>query len=414
MKEKLPLEFGRNEFAGAFGDLGTDVPLIVLLILTCRLDASTVLILFGACQVFAGFAYRLPIPVQPLKAMAAIAIADGLGGGVLAGGGLAIGIIMLALSLSGLLQLIDRIIPKRVIRGLQFGLGIKLALTVALEKLIFARGDDGALLQDTGGFLLAGAAFLIVILLKDNRKYPAALVVLAMGLAYTFAFADGYSAVQSGIAFTPPRLRPPSFDDVLAGLLLLAVPQLPLSLGNAVLATRQTVSDLFPGRTVSVRKLGLTYAACNLVAPLFGGVPVCHGSGGLAGHFAFGARTGGSVIIYGGTLLACGLLFGQGFFTLMTIFPSSILGVLLLFEAVTLMRLSRDMAGNPEDFFVVLIVGLLAAGMPYGFCVAMIAGTLLHFWMVWTANGRGLSAVACAGSAGDSESSPHAEESDNG
>jgi hypothetical protein len=117
MKEKLPLRFGRNEFAGAFGDLGTDVPLIVLLILACDLDAGRVLAIFGACQIFAGFAYRLPIPVQPLKAMAAIVIADKLSGapkltgGDLAGGGLAIGVIMLVLSLSGGLHLVERIIP---------------------------------------------------------------------------------------------------------------------------------------------------------------------------------------------------------------------------------------------------------------------------------------------------------------
>ena len=69
--------------------------------------------------------------------------------------------------------------------------------------------------------------------------------------------------------------------------------------GNSILATRQIASDLFPARQITIRKLGLTYAAMNLLNPWFGGVPTCHGSGGMAGHYTFGARTGGSVIIYG-------------------------------------------------------------------------------------------------------------------
>jgi len=374
MKEKLPLRFGRNEFAGAFGDLGTDIPLIVLLIITCKLDAKSVLILFGVCQLFAGFAYRLPIPVQPLKAMAAIAIADGLGGAVLAGGGLAVGVIMLALSLTGGLELVDRLIPKRVVRGMQFGLGIKLAM-LALQRYL----PDGGM----EGYLLGAVALLIAVLLKDNRRYPAAPFILALGLLYTLGFKDGLTRIQPELTLGLPVAQAPSLDDILTGLVILAIPQLPLSLGNAVLATKQTVSDLFPGKTVSVRKLGLTYSICNLAAPLFGGIPVCHGSGGLAGHYAFGARTGGSVIIYGTTFLVCGLLFSEGFFTLISVFPKAILGVLLLFEAFALMQLSRDMAGRWQDFYVVLFVGLLAAGVPYGFCVGMVAGTLLHAWLNW-------------------------------
>ena len=97
--------------------------------------------------------------------------------------------------------------------------------------------------------------------------------------------------------------------------MLLAIPQIPLSLGNSILATRQIAEDLFPEKHIGVRKLSLTYAVMNLVNPWFGGVPTCHGSGGLAGHYTFGARTGGSLIIYGSLFLILGLFFATGFET---------------------------------------------------------------------------------------------------
>lgn len=369
---RQPLRFDRHEFAGAFGDLGTDVPLIILLILTCKLDARSVLIVFGACQVFAALMYHLPVPVQPLKAMATIAIAGGLSGGVLAGGGLAIGAIMLVLSLTGGLGLIARIVPKAVVRGLQFGLGLKLA------GLAFQR-----LPATAEGYILAAVAFLIVVLLRKNRKLPAAIVVVALGSIYTLVVMTIRNGGVAGAAFDPglPTFHRPGWDDLLTGLVVLAIPQLPLSVGNAILATRQTVSDLFPGREVTVRKLGLTYSAANLIAPLFGGIPVCHGSGGLAGHYTFGGRTGGSVLIYGVTFLILGALFGQGFFAFIHTFPMSLLCVLLIFEGLTMLLFSRDMTANPEDFYLVILVGLLAVGLPYGFCIGVVFGTVLHAWL---------------------------------
>lgn len=394
-KERLPLRFGRNEFAGAFGDLGTDVPLIVLLILTCDLNAGRVLAIFGACQIFAGFAYRMPIPVQPLKAMAAIVIADSLSGaprlssGDLVGGGLAIGLIMLVLTLSGGLHVVERIIPKRVVRGLQFGLGIKLAMLGLKPYWPDGGGPVGAEV-----YVLGGVAFLIAVLLRGNRRFPAAPFLLALGLGYALAFAGGWTQVEPRLDLSFPKLQTPTLENLFTGLVVLAIPQLPLSLGNAVLATKQTVRDLFPGRDVSVRKLGLTYSICNLAAPLLGGIPVCHGSGGLAGHYAFGARTGGSAIIYGVTFLTLGLFFGSGSLTLMSIFPMAVLGVLLLFEAIALMQLSRDMAANTEDFLVVLVVALVAAGVPYGFCISMVVGVLLHAWLRWGRTGGGPAALA--------------------
>jgi hypothetical protein len=136
--------------------------------------------------------------------------------------------------------------------------------------------------------------------------------------------------------------------------------------------------DLYPERGITVRKIGTTYALMNLAAPFLSGVPVCHGAGGLAGHYAFGARTGGSVILYGSFLLMLGTLFGPGFNSLLHLFPLPLLGVILLFESLALMRFLRDVAGPGPDFAIALLVGVLAAFLPYGFLIALLAGTLIY------------------------------------
>jgi MFS superfamily sulfate permease-like transporter len=140
---------------------------------------------------------------------------------------------------------------------------------------------------------------------------------------------------------------------------------------------------LFPDRRVSVRKIGLTYSIMNLVQPFLSGIPTCHGSGGLAGHYAFGARTGGSVIIYGSMYLAVGLFLSKGFNQVMQIFPLPILGVILLFEALALMSLARDITRSKPDMLVALVVALPAAlttvGLPDGFLIGLVAGLALAY-----------------------------------
>jgi MFS superfamily sulfate permease-like transporter len=165
----------------------------------------------------------------------------------------------------------------------------------------------------------------------------------------------------------------------MTGFLVLALPQIPLSLGNSILATRQIAEDLFPEKKIGVRKLSLTYAAMNLVNPFFGGVPTCHGSGGLVGHYTFGARTGGSILIYGSIFLTLGLFFANGFAEVVQIFPLPVLGVLLLFEGAALMSMIRDQTSDRNAFFIVIVTGLIAVGIPYGYAAALVIGTLLSF-----------------------------------
>jgi hypothetical protein len=363
------IRFDRNELAGAFGDIGTDLPLLFGMVIAAGLDSASVFVVFGALQIATGLVYRLPMPMQPLKAMAVLVIAGGVSAPVLFGGGLAVGAVMLALALSGALGWIAARIPLGVVRGIQFGLGLSLA-SLALRSYVPAHGP--------AGWALAAAAFALLVALWGHRRVPPGLVVLGLGLAYALAFRTDVGALAAGVGLELPALRRPTLDEVRAGFLALALAQLPLSLSNSVIATRQTVEDLFPGRGISVRRIGTTYGLVNLIAPFFGGVPVCHGSGGLAGHYALGARTGGSVVIYGAVLVGIGLLLSGALAQVVEVFPLPVLGVVLLAEALTLMRFLRDLAGEPRQFAIALLVGLAAFGLPNGYLIGLVAGLLLH------------------------------------
>jgi MFS superfamily sulfate permease-like transporter len=363
------LRFDRHELAGAFGDLGTDLPLVAAMIVAARLDAGSVLFVFGALQILTGVLYRMPMPVQPLKAMAAIVITQKVSGEILYGGGLAIGVLMLVLTASGLLGWLARAIPVAVVRGVQFGLGLQLALLA---------GRDFLTKGGVPGYALAAAAFVLVVVLWGNRRLPAALAVIALGFAYAAVFDLNWVTLAKGAGWKLPQPTVPSWANVGTGFLVLALAQLPLSLGNSLLATERLANDLFPDRAPSIRKIGFTYSVMNIVAPLFGGVPVCHGSGGMAGHYAFGARTGGSVVIYGSCFILAGLLFSGSFDQIVHLFPKSILGVLLFFEGLALLRHVRDAGLSRSDWLVTFVVGLLAAYLPNGYIIGLATGWGLH------------------------------------
>lgn len=377
-----PLRFDRNELAGAFGDLGTDFPLIVGMVLASHLDSASVLITYGVMQVATGVLYRLPMPVQPLKAVAVLVITQHIAANVIFGAGFAIGLAMLLLASLGLIDWLARTVPKSVVRGIQLGLGIQLA-SLALREYVVA---DGA-----AGWAVAAVAFALTVALIGNRRLPAALPVVALGIAYAVAFHLRVSDLLAGLGVSLPTVHVPAWQDVGTGLVVLALPQIPLSLGNSILATEQIVQDYYPGERVGVRKIAFTYAGMNLLTPFLSGVPVCHGSGGFAGHYAFGGRTGGSVVLYGGLFIILGLLFSNVFTEVVKVFPLPILGVLLLFEALALIVLVRDLADSKVDFTVATLVAACAAFLPYGYVIGLLVGTGVAYLARrgWTGLARG-------------------------
>ncbi len=365
------VRFDRNELAGSFGDIGTDLPLIIGMILAAGLDSASVFIMFGLMQVFSGLVYGLPMPMQPLKAMAVLVITQQIEGPVLYGAGLAIGAIMLVLTFTGLLTWLTRVIPRCVIRGVQLGLGLSLA-SLAMGQYVPSMGWEG--------YAMAAAAFIVIVAMWGNRRFPAALIVIGAGGLYAVCFRMDLGLIAGGVGMTLPTLHSPSLSNIGVGLIILALPQLPLSISNSIVATRQTLSDLYPHRPIEAAQIGKTYGLANLICPWFGGIPVCHGCGGLAGHYAFGGRTGGSVVIYGSLYLLIGLCFSGVFAQVVEVFPLPILGVVLLFEAILLISLMRDAAiGHPREWTIALLVGVIAWTLPQGYVIGLLVGCAMFY-----------------------------------
>lgn len=370
MKFFSDVKFDRNEFSGAFGDIGTDLPLLIGIILATRIDAASAIIMFGVFQIFTGLVYRIPLSVQPLKSFAAIIITQKLSGNMMFAGGLMIGITMFVLSVTGIINRLAEWTPKCVIRGIQFGLGIQLSI-LALKNYINA--------DSTTGYIFAGIAFVIGVFLFGNRKYPAAIFIISLGIVYAIVLKNyGFSHLPT-ISLTFPKAQMFfSKNNFISAFFLLTLPQIPLSLGNSILATSRIAKDYFPEKNISVKKISFTYSLMNIISPFFGGIPSCHGSGGIAGHYAFGARTAGSVIIYGSLFLCIGLLFSHNFQNVLNLFPLPILGVMLLFESITLLSLLKDCTENTFEFLVVIIVGLVSANLPFGFAISLPLGLMIY------------------------------------
>jgi len=363
------IKIDRNELSGAFGDIGTDLPLIIGILLVSGLDPVSVFTMFGLTQIFSGLFYGMPMPVQPLKAVAIMAISLNLDGSIILAAGIGLGVVMLALNMTGLIKYIYNIVPDCVIRGIQFGLGINLLL-LALIKYIPSFGLNGLVLSAVG--------FLLVFLLLGNRKFPPALAVILLGIIYSLLFNASSLGGFSGFHLPIPEVYVPSIYDIVTGFLILGIPQLPLSISNSLIATKKLSDDLFPKKRLSVKKLANTYSLMNIVSPLLGGIPVCHGSGGLAGHYTFGGRTGGTLLIYGALFLVLGILFAGDYGSIQALFPLPILGVILSVEGFSLAKFIKKTCGSKE-LIIALIVGFICVSIKGGYVYALTLGTLIYY-----------------------------------
>ncbi len=372
MELKQNIRFNRNELSGSFGDIGTDLPLIVGMVVACGLDPASSFLMFGIMQILTGIVYGIPMPVQPLKAMAVLMISQKLSGNLLYGAGLSIGIVMVSLTVTNILQFIVRYIPRSVVRGIQFGLGLSLA-SLAMKDYIPSGG--------AAGYIIAGIGFILTIFFIGNKKFPPAIFVVLVGVVYACFSSVDFTKLFDNFGVRLPVFNVPQQDDIINGFLLLAIPQIALSISNSVIATKRTITDLFPEKALTVNKIGWTYSFMNLVNPFFSGIPTCHGAGGIAGHYGFGGRTGGSVIIYGSLYLVIGLFFASGFSEFVKFFPMPILGIILLFEALTLMSFIKDIAPSRKCLFVSLVVALISFSLPYGYAIGLVTGILLDFFI---------------------------------
>ncbi len=364
------MRFDPPELSGGLGDLGTFVPLTASLIIVCGMEGGSVLFFAGLANVVVGLAFNQPIPVQPMKAIAAVAIAEGLAPGEIAAAGFMSGAILLALVLTGLVSAAERWIPRPVIRGIQLGVGLKLA----------AKGVTLALAGgwwNLDGHLLALAAALLVLVTARARRFPSALILLVVGIVLIpLEGLDRLAGVSLG--WSGPIWIWPSLEQWELGLTRGALPQLPLTLLNSVIAVCALSGDLFPGRAIGTRPMAISVAVMNLGTCLFGAVPSCHGSGGLAGQHRFGARTGGSMVVLGLSKMGLGILFGSAVGVVLAAFPSSLLGVLLAFAGLELGLAAREESGRNAFFVVVATAGgILAVNAVVGFLLGLGSALLL-------------------------------------
>jgi hypothetical protein len=165
-----------------------------------------------------------------------------------------------------------------------------------------------------------------------------------------------------------------TWDDVVKGTLVFTLPQIPLTLGNAVIAIVGENNELFPDRPITEKKMAISQGIMNLVAPFFGGVPMCHGAGGMAGHVRFGAKTGGALVILGSIVVLIALFFSDSISLIFKIFPNAVLGVILFFAGAELALTVRDIGNKKADFYVMLIVAGFAM---WNMGVAFVVGVAL-------------------------------------
>ena len=347
------MRFDRRELAGAVADVGVLVPIAVALIVSNGLSATAVLLPAGLLYISAAFVYELPIPVQPLKAFGAIAIAKGLGSDEIAAGALLMGVVFVVLGRLRLLDLAARAFPKALIRGVQLTVGLlflKIAWGLVLDppKAFAEHALDPAL----AAALAAGAVILAVSL----RRYPVSLALVLAGVGIMAWLGAGDASLG------PSSLSLPSIGWATLGtaFTVLVLPQLPLSFANSCLATADAARVYFGDRARTVRpgKLATTFGSANLLAGALGGMPVCHGAGGLTAHVAFGARTGGAPLVMGIALLTLAVGFGAGLAALLTAFPLPILAGLLATAGLLHIGLLRDLRGLPA-WALALAVGLI-------------------------------------------------------
>ena len=350
-------EFNLRELAGSMGDFGTLFPLAIGYIVVCGLNPAGFLVMMGLANIATGLVYRLPMPIEPMKVIAVVAIAERWSPSMVYASGFAMGVIWLLFAVTGIIGWITRVTPNSVIRGIQVALGVLLAIE-AFKML-------------STWWMLGIVSILIVLALRQNRYAPAAIVLMVLGVAIMLIKGQFQQIDAPGLSLPP--LTGFRLSEVWQTLQLAGFAQIPLTATNAVIATSSLIKTYWPDNAVSERRLSLNMGIMNLILPFFGGMPLCHGAGGLAGQYYFGARTGGANVIEGLIEISMGLFLATSIAGLFAVFPTAIIGAMMFLVGIELtkfakdIRLSRDLIPTG----VTLIVSL-ATNMACGFLVGLI------------------------------------------
>ena len=386
--------FNRMELAGSLGDLGTILPLAIGMILINGLNPLGLFLGVGLFYVFSGLYFRVTSPVEPMKVVGAYAIATGISAGQIQASALWIFLFLLIIGGTGIITLIGKYIPRPVIRGVQLSTGVllvsqgvKLILGTTKFQALREAAEPYLSIQSLGpiplGLLIGSVLGILTLLLLDNKRIPAAIVVVGAGILTGIILGTREGLEQIRLGFYFPNLLPygiPSAADFTFALLVLVLPQIPMTLGNAVMANADLSIQYFPqdGHRVTYRALCISMALANLMSFFLGGMPMCQGAGGLASRYRFGARTGGSNLIIGAIFIVLALFLGEHLMGVIYLLPMSALGILLIFAGAQLGLTLLDMNTRKEMFIPLLVVGItLASNLAAGFLIGIGVAYLL-------------------------------------
>ena len=349
-----------SEVSGSLGDLGILIPLTVGMAHQGSVHLVPALFFAGLWNVLTGFLWDVPMCVQPMKTIAAVALADGLTRVQVSLAGMIVSACVLLLGLTRGIMVINNIVPLAVVRGMQLGLGLSLARR-GIDLIILGEVDGfvRVLGGSTPGCVLGGACFTAVLLCQRWPRVPVALLLFLVGLVL--------AGLHIGLAGLPFDARPASpvvwalhnatAADFSHALLAAALPQLPLTTLNSVVSVCQLSRDLFPSRPVSQTSVAISVGLMNLVGCLCGAMPVCHGAGGLAAQHRFGARRGVSMVFLGAVKMGVALALGGATLVLLDSYPNSVMGVLLACAGIELAKAGVALKTEGE-----VTVGLITAG----------------------------------------------------
>ncbi len=328
-----------QEISGSFGDLGTLLPIMIALANANSISLSSTLIFSGLSNIFTGIFFGIPLPVQPMKAIAAIALRQQFSKAETMSGGLFVGAVIGFLSFTGLLQWFTKNIPIPVIKGIQMGTGLSLIMysstLLNLPSTWFS--------HDSLSLTLAFLAFLALLWLPISSRIPYALIFLLLGLLIVAVSGPPLSNTSIFNIWRPHPIipSPPTFA---TGALQAGLGQIPLTALNSVIAVTFLATDLLPHRQPpSITSMGLSVMAMNLIGCWFGSMPVCHGSGGLAAQYRFGARSGASIIFLGLLKLLLGLFAGPFTSSILRSFPTGFLAVMVVAAGLELANVGESL-----------------------------------------------------------------------
>jgi xanthine/uracil/vitamin C permease (AzgA family) len=357
-------DFTLRELAGSMGDYGTLFPLAIGYIAICGLNPAGFLVMMGLTNIIIGHVYKLPVPLQPMKVLAVVAIAQQWSPSMVYASGFAMGVIWLLFTVTGIMNLIARVTPHSVIRGIQVSIGVLLAITAF--KMVSTCWSIGVV------------SLIVALVLRKNHLAPSAIMLMFLGVAIVVI--KGKINEVDYPSLNLPPLTGFSLKEVWQTLLLAGFAQIPLTATNAVLATSSLIKTYWPEKPVSERQLSFNMGIINVIIPFFGGMPMCHGAGGLAGQHYFGARTGGAKIIEGLIEISLGVFFASSIARLFSIFPEAIIGAMMLLVGMELIKFAKDVDLNKDLIPLgATVVISLATTMAYGFLGGLIAYYSIQF-----------------------------------